>query len=91
MATGTFGSLQPINAENRLAQGERYGVTSDAPALKLVVFDPGLAVERVTEIGGNVSEVERFINNQTQMMTMTEVEGYGTIDPNASRILNINA
>lgn len=91
MATGPFGNITPLNQENRLAQGERYGVTSDAPALKLVTFDPSQAVERVTEIGGEISEVERFINNQTTLMTMTEVEGYGVIDPNASRILNINA
>lgn len=86
-----FGNLTPLNQENRLAQGERYGVTSDAPALKLVCFDPTTAVERVTEIGGEISEVERFINNQTTLMTMTEIEGYATIDANASRILNINA
>lgn len=91
MAAGFLGSLTPLNQENRLAQGERYGVTADAPALKLVTFDPSQAVERVTEIGSNVSETERFIQNQTTMLTMTEVEGYGVIDPNASRILNINA
>ena len=67
------------------------GVTADAPALKLVSFQSDIAAERVVEVGGNVSEVERFIADQTQLLTVTEVEGYGVIDPNASRILNINA
>ncbi len=89
---GAFGTLRPLGGvTNRLAQGEGYGVTADAPALKLVAFDPSQAVERITEIGSNISEVERFINNQTTLMTMTESEGYGIIDPNASRVLNINA
>ncbi len=91
MASGPFGALRPVGGvDNQLAQGEAYGVTSEAPALKLVAFDPSQAIERVTEIGGQISEVERFINNQTTMMTMTEVEGYGVIDANASRLLNIN-
>lgn len=86
---GALGGLEPINEQ--LRDGTRYGVTADAPALKLVVFDNSLAIERVTEIGGNVSEVERFITNQTQLLTLTEVEGYGVVDANSSRILNINA
>lgn len=86
---GALGALRPIN--DQLRDGRRYGVTVDAPALKLVMFDSAQAIERVVEIGGNVSEVERFINNQTQLLTLTEVEGYGVVDPQASKILNINA
>jgi len=89
MPGNAFGSVRPIN--DMLSGSLEYGVTADAPALKIVAFESGLAVERVTEIGGNVSEVERFINNQTQLLTITEVEGYGIIDANSSRILNINA
>lgn len=89
MQSGTFGGLQPM--DDLLSNSIRYGVTSDAPALKLVAFDSTQAVERVSEVGGQVSEVERFIQNQTQLFTFTEVEGYGVIDPNASKILNLNA
>jgi hypothetical protein len=84
-----LGGLRPIN--DVFGGDIAYGITSDAPSLKLVAFDSGQTVERVTEIGGNVSEVERFVHNQTQMFTLTEVEGFAIIDPNASMILNINA
>jgi hypothetical protein len=89
MPPNAFGVVGPIN--DYLSGGVRYGLTADAPALKLVAFQNDLALERVIEVGGNVSEVERFIGNQTQMMTMTEVEGFAVIDPNSSKILNINA
>lgn len=89
MEGGPFGTIRPIN--NRMADGQMYGVTADAPSLKLVTFDSRAAIERVQEIGGQISEVDRFIQNQTEMLTMTEVEGFGILDPNASRILNINA
>lgn len=88
LGTNNFGDLTAM--AQRLAGGVRYGITADAPALDLVAFDNSTALERVVEIGGNVSEVERFIHNQTQLLTMTEVEGYGIIDPNATKVLNIN-
>ena len=88
LAAGPFGQVRPIG--DRLADGERYGITEDAPADNLVMFDPAQTVERVVEIGGNVSEVERFIQNQTTLFTMTEVEGYGIVDPYAARVLNVN-
>ncbi len=79
------------NMGTRFGGGIAYGITADAPALKLVSWDGAQVLERVTEIGGNVNEVENFINNQTQMLTMTEVEGFGVIDANGSKVLNINA
>lgn len=86
---GAFGQVRPIN--DMLAGGIRYGVTADAPALKLVMFDSRQAVARIFEIGGNVSEVERFINNQTQLLTLSEVEGYTVEDPFSTRVLDVNA
>lgn len=84
-----FGLIRPLN--NQLSSTLDYGVTADAPASKLVSFQSDIVAERVVEVGGNVSEVERFIADQTQLLTVTEVEGYGIIDPNGSRILNIAA
>lgn len=85
-ALGT--SLTPIN---QFADTVRYGWTSDAPALKIVAFDSRFALERVTEIGSEISEMERFITNQTQILTMTEVEGYAVQDGSATMILDVNA
>ncbi len=79
--------LTPIN---QFADGVRYGWTADAPSLKIVGFDRRMALEHVTEIGGDISEMERFITNQTQVMTMTEVNGFAVLDPNAVKILDVN-
>lgn len=81
-----FGVIGPIN--DQLAGGVRYGLSVDAPTNMLVAWQSDLAIERVTEIGGNVSEVERFVTNQTQILTLTEVEGYGVIDANGVRLLD---
>jgi len=80
--------LTPIN---QFADTVRYGWTSDAPALKIVAFDSRFALERVTEIGSEISEMERYITNQTQIMTMTEVEGFAVRDGAATKILDVNS
>lgn len=85
---GMVQSLTPINATS---DGVRYGWTSDAPALTIVGFDRRFALERLTEIGGQIDEMERFITNQTQLMTMTEVEGYAIMDGNATKTLTVSA
>lgn len=86
---GSLGTgLTPINQTN---DNVRYGWTSDAPSLKIVGFDRRFALERVTEIGSEISEMERYITNQTQIMVMSEVEGYAYIDQYAVRVLDVNA
>lgn len=87
-AGGMVQSLTPINTTS---DGVRYGWTSDAPALTIVGFDRRFALERLTEIGGQIDEMERFITNQTQLMTMTEVEGYAILDGNATKTLTVSA
>lgn len=81
------GSLRAINAT---ADGIRYGWTSDVGTWQILALDARLALEQVVEIGGNISETERFITNQTQVMTMTEVMGFSILDSNAVKILDLN-
>jgi len=86
---GNLGTgVTPIN---KFADNVGYGWTSDAPTLKIVGFDKRFALERVTEIGSEIAEMERFILNQTQTMVMSEVEGYAVLDSNAVRLLDVNA
>lgn len=88
-ALGQLGTqVTPIN---QFADSVRYGWTSDAPALKIVGFDRRFALERVTEVGSEISEMERVVTNQTQELVMSEVEGYAILDGNATRILDVNA
>lgn len=88
-ASSGFGMFRSINPG--LADSVALGWTADAPAGKVVAFDRRFAIERVTEIGGNISEVERYVTRQTQAITLTEVEGYAVFDPNATKVLNLGA
>ena len=76
---------------NMFADLVRYGWNSNAPSLKIVGFDNRMAVERVTEIGSEISEMDRFITSQTQVLTMSEYEGYAILDINSIKTLNVNA
>lgn len=84
-----FGGFRPINPQLRDSVG--YGITDQAPANQIVGIDRRFGLERVSEIGGNITEMERYIRNQTQVLVMTEVEGYGVFDQNATKILNLAA
>jgi hypothetical protein len=82
-------SFEVINPT--LKEGTRLGVLSSAPTLKIVGFDARYCIERVAEVGATIQEVERIIRNQTQLVTMTETEGYAKMDQNACRTLDVNA
>ena len=86
--TPSLGGLRPINAT---ADMVGLGWTSDAPANKLVLFDRRLAIERVFEIAGTFSEVERYVRRQTQAIYMTEVEAFSVFQPGAARVMNVAA
>ncbi|MGE0131870.1 MAG: hypothetical protein AB7U82_27620 [Blastocatellales bacterium] len=89
LPAGTFGSLRPINPQ--LGGGQSYGITDGAPASKLLGFDTRMGIEQITEVGATIQEVQRFIANQTEALTMTETEGYRVIDQNSHKILNLAA
>lgn len=80
--------FRPINPG--LADNVALGWDANAPASKIVAFDNRMAVERIVEIGANINEVERFVTKQTEVMTMTEVEGFGIDDQHAVKILDIS-
>lgn len=84
-----LGQLVPINGT--LADGVRYGITADAPSLKIVGYDRRFALGRVVENGSQIMEMDRWITRQVSVLTISENEGYESIDSNAVKILNINA
>ncbi len=86
-AAAGFGGFTPINPG--LADNVRLGWVPDAPASAIVGFDSRYAIERITEIGSNITEIERFVTRQAQEIVMTESEGYAVLDPNAIKVLNI--
>lgn len=85
---GISNGLVPINAT---ADGVRYGWTEEAPNNMIIGFDRRFALEHITEIGSEISETERYITNQTQVVTMTESSGFGSLDSSAVAILNLAA
>lgn len=85
---GVGNTLVPINTT---ADGIRYGWTDEAPSNQLLGFDNRFALEHLVEIGSEIRETERFITNQTEVMTMTENSAFAVIDSSATRILNLSA
>lgn len=85
------GQVQALTPINQTSDSVRYGWTSGAPASTIVGFDRRFALEQVTEIGGEIAEMERFITNQTEVITMTEMDGYAVMDANATKTLTISA
>jgi hypothetical protein len=88
-ALSNFGGFRPINPQLRDNVG--LGWTSDAPASKVVGIDSRFAIQQLIEVGTTLKEVARIITNQTEVMTMTEVQGFNVLDQNATKILVVNA
>lgn len=80
---------QGVTPINQLADTTRAGWLASAPADVFVAFDKRLAVERIFEIGGTIQETDRWIENQTEGLTQTEVEGYDIIEPEAVKTLTL--
>lgn len=74
-----------------LSDGVRMGITTDAPANKIVGMDSRFGIERVVENGSVINESERWILRQVETLTMSLNEGYATFDPQATRVLTVNA
>lgn len=83
------GTITPINPE--FSGAVRIGATADAPANKIVGIDKRFAVQRWIEAGSDIQETVRWIQRQVQFLALTETEGYGIIDANASKVLNLAA
>jgi len=76
---------------NQTGDGVRYGFTTEAPTLKIVAFDKRYCLEMITEIGADISEMERAANNQTQTLYLSEVMGFSVMDGNSAYVLDVNA
>lgn len=58
---------------------------------KYLGFDRNYALERISQIGATISEADNFIGNQTNLLTFTDVDGFATLFPKATRILDTTA
>lgn len=49
------------------------------------------AVEKVMEVGSDIREADRFITNQTEVLTISENSGFASMYPQAAKILKLDA
>lgn len=64
---------------------------TDVAADTLVFFDRRSALERISEIGSTISEMDDFITSQRKVMTFTENEDYNVIVPASVKIVDTAA
>ena len=83
---GTAMSLTPINMT---ADQVRYGWTDSVAANVILGYDRRFGLEMVTEIGSMITETERYITNQTEVMVMSEVMGFAVLDGSAAKTLTL--
>jgi hypothetical protein len=79
-------ALTPINMT---ADNVRYGWTDDVAADVILGYDRRFGLEMVTEIGSTITETERYITNQTNVLVMSEVMGFSILDGSAARTLTL--
>lgn len=85
----SIGQLTPLNNQRTADQVGYADVDpGQIPAGKYLAFDRRYALERVSEVGASISEADDFISNQTSLLTFTDVDGFATIYPKATRILD---
>lgn len=90
MGTTPFGTLRKLG--DPLGIGDlAWGAIDGAPANALVFLNRGSAVERISQIGATVSEMESFITRQTRVMTFTEAEAFHVIVPSAVKIVDLDS
>lgn len=67
------------------------GWDSTSPANAWVGIDNRFAVEQVVEIGSELTETDKLITSQFNIIVFTESLGWAIFDPNATRTLTLNA
>lgn len=58
---------------------------------KIAAINSKYAIEQVTEIGSDIREADRFIKNQTKILTISENTGYAKMFNEATKILDLES
>lgn len=85
----------PVNAQVELPQGMFHNVRMiylpSMPSNVLFGLDKRFGLEQVTEIGGTITETNKWITHQFEEIALTEVVGHDKILTDAVRTLTLNA
>lgn len=91
-AVGNFLGNLGVRPLNRSLDGQiDLGWLDSVATDTLHGFDNRTTVERVFEIGGNVQETGRWIENQIQFVTMTETEGFAILEPEGNKLIDLSS
>ena len=88
-----------------LAQGTAVGISLNAPQMpsgsvrlfwhkgvtanRIIGINNQFAIEQVTEAGSDIYEAGKFIERQTEILTISETNGYAKIFNEATKVFNI--
>ena len=86
-----FNTNQNPTTRLMLSDGVVAGISADVPADKLVGIDARQALERVTEVGSNIEEIERWAQSQVQILTISEVEAFAVLTQGATKTLELES
>jgi hypothetical protein len=64
---------------------------SNVGSLKVHGINNQYAIEQITEAGSDITEADKFITRQTQILTISENTGYSKMFVEAAKTLDINA
>jgi len=88
----TLSFMGGVNDTNgRLGDTVDVASYSGVAADTIIGIDTTAALEHVMEIGSDITETEKFITRQSNVIVMSEVEGFAVLDENATHILDIGA
>ena len=98
-------NLSAVDVLKILAQGTSVGINladpqmptgavrlfwhKDVAADKIVGINNQFAIEQVTEAGSDIYESDRFIQRQTEILTLSETNGYAKIFPESTKVLHL--
>jgi hypothetical protein len=84
--------LGGINTENdRLADVVDIVSLSTAPASTIIGIDTSVGLEHVVETGADLTEQVRFVENQSEKIVISEVEGFAVLDKQGARVLDLTS
>lgn len=81
LAPNVYGDITLVLTDHSSLAGQK----------KLLCLDKNFALQRLVEAGSNIVENGRYIEKQTDILTISENAGYSIIFPTAAKILNYGA
>ena len=55
---------------------------------RVLLYNKDMSIQRFVANGSNIAEVQRNISNQTQLSTLSEISGYGSLIESVSEIVS---